>query len=52
MIISRKAKSLVYLLYIYLGKTSLIYAAERGYTNKVKILLGHGAEVNTQDKDG
>ena len=29
-----------------------MYAAKRGNTVTVKILLEHGADVNTKDKDG
>ena len=48
----KNLKTLVYLIYLYLGRTSLMYAAENGNTDTVKILLEHGAEVNTKDKDG
>ena len=39
-------------MYLYLGKTCLMYAAKRGNTDTVKILLEHGADVNNKDKDG
>ena len=39
-------------IYIYLEKTSLMNPAEKGYTDIVNILLEHGADVNTKDKDG
>ena len=42
----------MYLIYLYLGRTSLIYAAWVGYTEIVKILLEHGADVNTKDYEG
>ena len=37
---------------LYIGKTSLMKAAMRGRTETVKILLEHGADINTKDKDG
>ena len=39
-------------IYLYLGKTSLMYAAENGNTDTVKILLEHGADINTKDNSG
>ena len=36
-------------MYVYLGSTSLMYAAGNGYTNIVRILLQNGADVNKQD---
>ena len=42
----------MYLIYLYLGRTSLMYAAWDGYTEIVKILLEHGADVNTKDYEG
>ena len=43
---------MIILIYLYLGMTSLHYAAEDGYTDIVKILLDHGANVNTKDNIG
>ena len=37
---------------LYIGKTSLMEAAMWGKSDTVKILLEHGAEVNTKDKYG
>ena len=34
------------------GKTSLAIAAEEGNTDRVRILLEHGADVNTKDERG
>ena len=48
----KPVESIMYLIYLYLGKTSLMYAAYRGSTDTVKILLEHGVEFNTKDKDG
>ena len=42
----------VYLIYLYLGKTTLMYAAENGNTDIVKTLIDHGADVNHQDIRG
>ena len=39
-------------MYVYLGDTSLMYAASNGYTNIVKTLLENGADVNLQNKYG
>ena len=39
----------MYLLYLYLGRTSLMYAAQHGNTDTVKILLEHGADVNIRE---
>ena len=40
------------LIYLYLGETSLMQAAENGHTDIVKILLKHGADVNIRDDIG
>ena len=40
----------MYLLYLYLGRTSLIYAAWNGHTDTVIILLEHGANVKHTEK--
>ncbi len=34
----------------YLGVTSLIFAANKGHTDIVKILIKNGADVNLKDK--
>ena len=34
------------------GETSLMKAAEMGYTKSVRILLEHGADVNSKDESG
>ena len=39
-------------MYVYLGDTSLIVAANKGHTDFVKILLENGADVNLQNKYG
>ena len=43
---------MIILIYLYLGMTSLHYAAEDGYTDIVKILLDHGANASTKDNYG
>ena len=43
---------IMYLLYLNLGKTILMYAAEYRNTDIVRILIEHGPDVNTKDKDG
>ena len=40
------------LLYFCLGKNSLIHAVKNENTDVVKILLEHGADVNSKDNDG
>ena len=45
-------ESIMYSIYLHIGRTSLMNAARSGNTDTVKILLEHGAEVNTKDKDG
>ena len=42
----------MYLIYLYLGWTSLMRAAEDGNTEVVKLLLQHGANVNYKANDG
>ncbi len=37
---------------LILGVAILITAAKNGYTDVVDILLEHGAEANTKNKDG
>ena len=39
-------------LFLYLGKTSLMVAAENGNTDTVKMIIEHGADINTKDNDG
>ena len=39
-------------IYLYLGATSLIYAAMYGYTDVVKILLENGADINAKTTGG
>ncbi len=39
-------------LYLYLGRTSLMWAARFGHTEVVRILLEQGAAVNDKDDDG
>jgi len=34
------------------GKTALMFAAERGYDEIVKLLINQGADINKQDKNG
>ncbi len=36
---------------IYLGETSLMKAASNGNTDMVKILLEHGADVNSRSDE-
>ncbi len=43
---------IIYLIYLYLGWTSLMYAAREGNPNTVKILLKYGANVNTKTNYG
>ena len=40
------------LIYLYLEWTSLHIAAWEGYIDMIKILLDHGANVNTKNNDG
>ncbi len=43
------------LIYLYLGKTSLIIASQEwknGNTDVVKILLENGADIKAKDKSG
>ena len=42
----------IYLIYLYLGWTSLMLAADYGHTETVKILLKQGADVNTKNRWG
>ncbi len=39
-------------MYLYLGLTSLHYAARYGHTEIVKMLLAHGANISTKDDVG
>ena len=39
-------------MYVHLGYTSLMYAAWKGYTNIVKILIENGADVNFKRNNG
>ena len=39
-------------MYVYPGVTSLMYAAWKGHTGIVKILLQNGADVNIQNING
>ena len=39
-------------MYVHLGSNSLTWAAEKGHTDIVKILLENGADVNLQNKYG
>ncbi len=44
---------IMYLTYLYLGSTSLMNAVLRNSrTDTIKILLEHGAKVNTKDNAG
>ena len=43
---------IIYLIYLYLGETSLMLAAWRGNTDVVKLLLEHGADINAKNKYG
>ena len=42
----------MYLIYLHLGWTSLIYAASYGKTDVVKILLENGADINEKTNSG
>ena len=42
----------MYLIYLYLGWTSLMIAAMNGKTEVIRILLEYGAEVNHKDNRG
>ena len=50
--INHNNKYIINLIYLYLGWTSLMWAARKGYTEVVKLLLEHGAAVNYKDNDG
>ena len=47
-----KLLNIINLIYLYLGRTSLMEAAVRGKTDVVKILLENGADINAKDNDG
>ena len=40
------------LIYLYLGMTSLIWAAWRGHYDVVQLLVEHGADINAKDNIG
>ncbi len=40
------------LIYLYLGATSLNWAAQNGWTDTIKLLLDQGANVSTMNNDG
>ncbi len=42
----------MYLINLYLGRNSLSFAAMKGHTAIVKILLEHGADVNAKNNEG
>ncbi len=42
----------MYLIYLYLGLTSVFLAARGGFLDIMNTLLEHEAEVNIRDKDG
>ena len=46
------AKHFLYICNISLGKTSLMYAAQYGYFEVVKILFENKAVVKAKDNDG
>ena len=48
----KPVESIMYWMYLYLGRTSLMDAAKKGNTETVKILLEHGADVNARDNYG
>ena len=39
-------------LYIYIGFTSLMYAAQKGYLEIIKLLLEHNADVEAKTNSG
>ncbi len=43
--------SFLYLIYLYLGDTSLMWAAWYGNSDVVKLLLQHGADINAKNND-
>ena len=43
---------MINLIYLYLGWTSLIWAARFGHTDVVQLLLQHGANINAKDTEG
>ncbi len=42
----------IVLIFFYLGRTSLHWAAQKGYTDIVKLLLAHGANDSTKTNNG
>ena len=42
----------MFIIYLYLGYTSLMYAAQYGNTEVVRLLLKLGADVNNKANDG
>ena len=47
-----KTKYIINLIYSYLGRTSLMWAAHTGNTGVVKNLLENGADIHAKDNDG
>ena len=52
MTLKRVFFSICNLIYLYLGMTSLIWAARNGNADVVKILLENGADINAKDRHG
>ena len=46
------ANNSIFFFILFLGETSLFYAISGGHIEAVKLLLNHGADVNTKDKYG
>ena len=41
-------KIMYIVIYIYLGKTSLMYAAEGGHIEAVRLLVNHGSDIKAK----
>ena len=41
-----------YLIYIYVGRTSLMFASIHGYLDMVRALVDRGADIHAKNNDG